>query len=51
MEEELEEQDMPDEPEEKTPKEEEPKLVSYAPGYGVGPDGGSVELPKEKKEE
>jgi hypothetical protein len=56
FEEELEEEDMPDEPEEpkpvpEPPQEEEPRLVSYAPGYGVGPDGESVELPKEKKEE
>ena len=46
---------MPEEP--KTPEGEpvhpdpEGKMVSYAPGFTVGPDGESVELPKEKKEE
>jgi hypothetical protein len=59
-EEELEEEqeepiDMSDEP--KTPEGEsvhpdpEGKMVSYAPGFTVGSDGGSMELPKEEKKD
>jgi len=42
---------MPDDPKEEPKKEEEPRLVSHAPGFTTGPDGGSLELPKEKKDE
>ena len=35
------------------PKHPDPegKMVSYAPGFTVGPDGGSKELPKEEKKD
>ena len=54
IEDDIEDETMPDDP--KTPEEElthpdpEGKMRSYAPGYGPGPEGSVVELPKEEKE-
>jgi len=53
---EVEEDVMPDEPENEdyhNPKHPDPagKMKSHAPGYTTGPDGGSLELPKEEKKD